>query len=95
MFDVNHHEIIRSFLFGRKAMTNLDSILKIKDIKSLGVSASVLPMKVSVYVTHKIKSGCSCPRRKRTGRAAVALGSSVSSPLAQCLAQAELLVWMM
>ena len=26
------HEIIRCLLFGRKAMTNLDSILKIRDI---------------------------------------------------------------
>ena len=27
-----HHEIKRCFLFGRKAMTNLDSILKSRDI---------------------------------------------------------------
>ena len=48
------HEIKRHLLLGRKAMTNLDSILKSKDITLLTnfhivtalVSASVLPMNI-------------------------------------------------
>ena len=37
------HEVQRHFLFGRKAMTNLDSLLKIKDI--------TLPTKVHIPKT--------------------------------------------
>ena len=33
------HEIKRHLLFGRKAMTNLDSILKSKDITNKGLSS--------------------------------------------------------
>ena len=33
--DCNSHEIKRSLLFGRKAMTNLDNILKSRDITLL------------------------------------------------------------
>ena len=37
------HEIKRHFLFGRKAMTNLDSILKSRDI--------TLPIKIQIVKT--------------------------------------------
>ena len=36
-----HHEIKRQLLLGRKAMTNLDSILKSRDI--------ILPIKVCLF----------------------------------------------
>ena len=43
-----NHEIRRSFLFGRKAMTNLDSVLKSRDItlptKVNRVKAMVFPV---------------------------------------------------
>ena len=38
------HEIKRSLLFGRKAMTNLDNILKSRDITLLKVKAMVFPV---------------------------------------------------
>ena len=38
------HEIKRRLLLGRKAMTNLDSILKSRDIKDLFVKAMVFPV---------------------------------------------------
>ena len=38
------HEIKRHLLLGRKAMTNLDSILKSRDIKDLFVKAMVFPV---------------------------------------------------
>ena len=45
------HEIKRWFLFGRKAMTNLDSVLKSRDITLLTkvciVKAMVLPVVMS------------------------------------------------
>ena len=47
------HEIVRHLLFGRKAMTNLDSILKSRDI--------TLPRKVCVVkamVFHVVMYGC-------------------------------------
>ena len=49
------HEIKRCLLFGRKAMTNLDSILKSRDIS--------LPTKVhlvKVMVFQVVMSGCEC-----------------------------------
>ena len=40
------HEITRRFLFGRKVMTNLDSIFKSRDIT---LSTKVCPVKVMVF----------------------------------------------
>ena len=40
------HEIKRCFLLGRKVMTNLDSILKIRDIT---LSTKVCPVKAMVF----------------------------------------------
>ena len=37
--DEGRHEIKRHFLLGRKAMTNLDSILKSRDITNKGLSS--------------------------------------------------------
>ena len=43
------HEIKRHFLFGRKAMTNLDSALKSRDITLL---TKVHPVKATVFPSH-------------------------------------------
>ena len=45
-----NHEIKRHLLLGRKAMTNLDSILKSKDI--------ILPTKVKAMVFPVVMYGC-------------------------------------
>ena len=59
-----NHEIKRQFLFGRKVMTNLDSILKSKDI--------TLPTKVCLVkymVFPVVMYGCeSCPKNKAEHR---------------------------
>ena len=55
------HEIKRHFLLGRKAMTNLDSILKIRDI--------ILPTKVyivKVMVFPVVICGCESWTIKKT-----------------------------
>ena len=53
------HEIIRRLLFGRKVMTNLDSILKSRDItlaiKFLLVKAVVFPVVMYGYESWTIK----------------------------------------
>ena len=53
------HEIIRRLLFGRKAMTNLDSILKSRDITLLTkvhlVKAMVFPVVIYGYESWTIK----------------------------------------
>ena len=54
-----NHEIKRHLLLGRKAMTNLDSILKIKDItlpkKVHLVKAMVFPIVMYAYESWTIK----------------------------------------
>ena len=53
------HEIKRSLLLGRKTMTNLDSILKIKDIalsaKVCLVKATVFPINMYEYASWTLK----------------------------------------
>ena len=49
------HEIKRSLLLGRKAMTNLDSILKIRDITLL-----TMVHLVKVMVFQVVMYGCEC-----------------------------------
>ena len=53
------HEIKRRLLFGRKAMTNLDSILKSRDITLLTkvhlVKAMVFPVVMNGYESWNIK----------------------------------------
>ena len=53
------HEIKRRFLLGRKAMTNLDSTLKSRDItlatKVLLVKATVFPVVMCGYDSRTIK----------------------------------------
>ena len=53
------HEIKRCLLLGRKAMTNLDSVLKIRDItlptKVLLVKAMVVPVVMFGYESWTIK----------------------------------------
>ena len=52
------HEIKRHLLIGRKAMTNLDSILKSRDITHKGPSSQIMVFPVVMY-------GCeSWPQRK-------------------------------
>ena len=55
-----NHEIKRCFLFGRKAMTNLDSILKSKDINSPAkvfiVEAMVFPVAMNGWESWTIKT---------------------------------------
>ena len=62
-----HHEIKRCFLFGRKAMTNLDSILKSRDItlptkvhlvKATGLRFSVVMYGCTSWTIKKAE----CPR---------------------------------
>ena len=56
------HEIKRCLLLGRKAMTNLDSILKNRDITLLTkvclVKAMVFPVVMCGYETWIIKTKC-------------------------------------
>ena len=49
------HEIKRQLLFGRKAMTNLDSILKIRDI-TLPTKVHLVKAMVSPVVMHGCES---------------------------------------
>ena len=49
------HEIKRCFLLGRKAMTNLDSILKSKDI-TLPTKVSIVKAMVFPLVMYRCKS---------------------------------------
>ena len=55
------HEIKRCFLLGRKAMTNLDSVLKSRDITWLTkvclVKTMVFPIVMSGYESWTIKKG--------------------------------------
>ena len=53
-----NHEIKRSFLLGRKAMMNLDSILKSRDI--------TLPTKVSLVVLHLPEVSVTCNPKCQT-----------------------------
>ena len=59
------HEIKRCLLLGRKAMTNLDSILKSRDItlptKAYIVNTMVFPVAMYRYVSWTIKKA-ECPR---------------------------------
>ena len=50
-----HHEIERYLLFGRKAMTNLDSILKSRDIT---LPTNVRLVKAMVFPV--VMYGCTC-----------------------------------
>ena len=58
------HEIKRCFLLGRKVMTNLDSILKSRDIKKKKTkSRDILPTKVRLVkamVFTVVMYGCEC-----------------------------------
>ena len=49
------HEIKRHFLFGRKAMTNLDSILKSRDI-TLPTKVRLVKAMVFLVVVHRCES---------------------------------------
>ena len=55
------HEIKRHLLLGRKAMTNLDSILKSRDITDKGLSGQAMFFPV-------VKYGCECWTIKNTER---------------------------
>ena len=50
------HEIRRCLLLGRKAMTNLDSVLKSRDI-TLPTKVRIVKAIVSPVVTHGCKNG--------------------------------------
>ena len=49
------HEIRRNLLFGRKAMTNLDSILKSRDI-TLPTKVHIVKAMVLSIVTYRVES---------------------------------------
>ena len=49
------HEIKRCLLLGRKAMTNLDSILKSRDV-TLSIKVSLVKAMVFLVVTYRCKS---------------------------------------
>ena len=57
-----NHEIKRCLLFGRKAMTNLDSILKSRNINSSTmvfiVEAMVFPVAIGMWELDHKDSGC-------------------------------------
>ena len=55
------HEIKRLLLLGRKVMTNLDSILKSRDITDKGLSGQAMFFPV-------VKYGCECWTIKNTER---------------------------
>ena len=58
------HEIKRRLPLGRKAMTNLDSILKSRDVtlptKVRLVKAMVFPVVMFLRVTKQLGTGCCC-----------------------------------
>ena len=62
------HEIKRCLLLGRKVMTNLDSILKNRDITDKGSSDQAMVCLVKAMVFPVVKYGCECWTIKNTER---------------------------
>ena len=51
------HEIRRRLLFGRKVMTNLDSVLKSRDIITLLTEVCIVKALVFPVVTYSVSAG--------------------------------------
>ena len=71
-----NHEIKRRLLLGRKAMTNLDSILKTRDIT---LSTKVHLVKAMVFPV--IMYGCESWTIKKAERQRIAVMKTLESPL--------------
>ena len=68
-----HHEIKRCLLFGRKAMTNLDSILKSRDI-TLRTKVHLVKAAVFPVVSMDVRAGLS---RKLSAKESMLLNCGV------------------